>query len=278
MNRFIAAALRIPRIGVQILTSPLPAPLRRTLFKDYLLSIELKRFGKSGTPLSLAGYSVNYLHFGGLVFQFHELFVQAHYFVSLESNHPYIIDCGSNIGLSVMFFAKLYPDAIILAFEPDPDAYACLTRNVQDNGLNNVTTECVAITDKEGEVDFYSDENRPGSALGSIIPGRVQGSRQRVPSRTLSSLINGKVDLLKIDIEGAELQVVRDLAEEGKLSFIQNCLIEFHHHIQPGENHLAELLSFLERAGFGYMISAPDYPGHRPGKYQDILIYAYKLT
>lgn len=278
MNRLLAAALRITRTTIRLLTSPLPAQLRRTLLKDYLLSIELKRYGMAGTPISLAGYSVNYLSFGGLVYQFNELFVDAHYLVPLDVTQPFIIDCGSNIGLSVMFFARLYPDARILAFEPDPDAYQCLFQNVRDNGLDNVTAERVAITDTEGEIDFYADPVRPGSASASTVPGRISGSVQRVPSRRLSSLINSQVDLVKLDIEGAELEVLRDLAKAGKLSSIRNWLIEFHHHIHPDVNQLADLLSLLEDAEFGYMISAPNYPGHRQGKFQDVLIYAYRIT
>jgi FkbM family methyltransferase len=278
MNRFAAAALRITRTLVRLLASPLPSNLKRKLLKDYLLSIEFKRYGTRGAPLKLAGYTVRYLGFGGLVFQFHELFAEAQYLVPLSTADPFIIDCGSNLGLSVMFFARLFPTARILAFEPDPQAYDCLVQNLQANGLEQVTAERVAVTDHDGEVDFYADPMRPGSALGSTIPGRKGEDVQRVPSRRLSSYINQRVDLLKLDIEGAELSVLRELSQAQRLAHIENCLIEYHHHIHPGQDRLSELLSLLEASEFGYMISVPRYPGHIREKYQDLLIYAYRKS
>jgi FkbM family methyltransferase len=239
VNRVVAAALRISRTTLQLLNSPLPSDLKRTLLKDYLLSIELKRYGRKGAPLKMAGYTISYLHFGGLVFQFHELFAEAQYFVPLKASDPFIIDCGSNIGLSVMFLARLFPSARILAFEPDLQAYNCLTRNLQANKLDQVTAERIAVAEQDGEVDFYSDPQHPGSALGSTVPGRMGVPGQRVPSRKLSGYINERVDLLKLDIEGAELAVLRELSQAQRLSSIQNCLIEYHHHIHPGQDHLS---------------------------------------
>jgi FkbM family methyltransferase len=260
-----------------IATSPLPCRLKRRILRDYLVSIELKRDGSGGAPLRIAGHSVSYLDFGSLVFQFHELFVELQYYIRLNTPQPLIVDCGSNIGLSVIFFTTLFPNAHILAFEPDPQAFGCLVRNIEANRLRRVVARRVAVTAEDGEADFFYDPDRPGYALNSTIPGRVRGAATRVPCERLSTIIDRHVDLLKLDIEGAELPVLRDLFEEARMSLIDNCLIEYHHHIHPQEDGFASLLSLLEASGFGYLVDAPRYPGHIPLKYQDLLVYAYRI-
>jgi tRNA1(Val) A37 N6-methylase TrmN6 len=59
--------------------------------------------------------------------------------ITLKNPYPYIIDCGSHIGISIMFFKKHYPDSTILSFEPDPDIFQLLKKNITINKLNNVT-------------------------------------------------------------------------------------------------------------------------------------------
>lgn len=277
MNRLVTAAARISHAVSRVVSSSLPSPLKRAILRDYLISIELKRFGTKGRPLAIAGRSVAYLDFGSAVFQFHELFVELQYYLQLKASEPFIVDCGSNIGLSVIFFTILFPNAEVLAFEPDVQTFACLIRNIEANGLNRVTARCLALTAEDGEVDFYFDRDHPGSGRNSTLPGRITGAKTRVPSGKLSEIIDRHVDLLKLDIEGAELPVLRDLFEQGRMPLIDHCLIEYHHHIDPLDDKLASLLSLLEASGFGYLINSPRYPGHIPFKYQDLIIYAYRI-
>jgi hypothetical protein len=91
----------------------------------------------------------------------------------------------------------------------------------------------------------------------------------------LSEWITGPVDLLKLDIEGAEVAVIRDLEASGKLKFVRNMVIEYHHHIDKEKNCLAEFLGCIERNGFGYQLRASTPTGFRSRAFQDVLIYAY---
>jgi Methyltransferase FkbM domain len=86
------------------------------------------------------------------------------------------------------------------------------------------------------------------------------------------------VELLKMDIEGAETEVIEELAESGKLKFIKQMILEYHHHLNPEEDHLCRVLCALERSGFGYQISSMSAAPFVPKLVQPMLIYAYQRS
>ncbi len=99
---------------------------------------------------------------------------------------------------------------------------------------------------------------------------------RRVEASILSNYVNEKVDFLKIDVEGAEREVLKELIDAGKLGFVEQMVIEYHHHIRGEVDAFSGMLKLLEDAQFGYHIEG--HPG-RPrlrGQIQDILIYTYK--
>jgi hypothetical protein len=82
--------------------------------------------------------------------------------------------------------------------------------------------------------------------------------------------------LLKLDVEGAELGILEDLVETGKLSFVDQIIMEYHHHIEPDEDRLGQFLSLLEQNGFGYELRAPlDLPFPK-GRQHNFMMYAYR--
>lgn len=81
---------------------------------------------------------------------------------------------------------------------------------------------------------------------------------------------------MKLDIEGAEADVLRELADSGRIRRIEQMAIEYHHHIIAGEDRLASTLSLLERCGFGYGLGAKLARPFERGRFQDIMIYAYR--
>jgi FkbM family methyltransferase len=62
------------------------------------------------------------------------------------------LDCGANIGLATLFFKRLYPESEIHAFEPDPETFKMLRRNVEQNSLSYVYLYNVALSDQQGAV------------------------------------------------------------------------------------------------------------------------------
>lgn len=102
----------------------------------------------------ILGFSVAYFDLGMFLYLFKEIFIERVYEFRVLSTRPLIIDCGSNVGMSILFFKKLYPDARVLGFEPDPATFNLLSKNVQWNRLADVTLSNQAIMDVEGTIEF----------------------------------------------------------------------------------------------------------------------------
>jgi FkbM family methyltransferase len=225
----------------------------------------------------LMGYRITYRGAKAFRYLFREIFVDGAYYFHQDNIRPTIIDCGSNVGVSVLFFKRLYPQCKIIAFEPDPETFATLERNVRDNGLSDVSCHQMALGDADGSVDFYQDENIISSLAMSTLHERMPTTKKiSVPARKLSTFIDCDVDLLKIDIEGAEVKVLRDLHETGKLRSVKRMHLEYHHHIDATRDDLSTTLKMLEQDGFGYQIKSlqPQWPMEQ--EFQDISIYCYQ--
>src|SRR3989344_6241937 len=69
------------------------------------------------TSESIFGFKINVLDYWAFLGMFEEIFIQKQYYFDSRNRRPLIVDCGSNIGLSVVFFKILYPEAKIIAFE-----------------------------------------------------------------------------------------------------------------------------------------------------------------
>lgn len=148
-----------------------------------------------------------------------------------------IVDVGSHIGSSVVFFRDRYPDADVIGVEPDPLVFAKLTANTRH--LSRVELHNCAVADRSGEAPFYVAARSWASSLISQHQGQTA---RRVPVRTLDEIIGDRtVDLLKLDIEGAEyaaLSAFRGLSRVGAIA------IEYH--AETCSASLAELLELLD--------------------------------
>jgi FkbM family methyltransferase len=228
---------------------------------------------------NILGADMRALDFRAFVDVFSEIFVRQDYFFESESRMPLILDCGSNIGMSVLFFKLLYPDSRVIAFEPDPQTFDVLQDNVRKNQLEQVELHNRAIYPTDGVIDFYSDPAHPGSLAMSTaaerFPGRVAAC-QKVEAVRLSPYIQEEVDLLKMDIEGAEGLVLNELAQAGKLRWIRQMFIEYHHHLNPLEDHLSQMLQLFEENGFGYQIHCTFKRPFVRHTFQDVQLYAYR--
>jgi FkbM family methyltransferase len=255
--------------------SDLPHGWKRDLARA-VLRLHIPDAGKLPNPVNLLGYRVSYFHPEHVRLFFREIFLERSYFFCADHEPSLILDCGSNIGMSILLFKKMYPQARILGFEPDPDTFRILQQNIDQNRLKDVTLYQCALSGAEATIGFYVNAEKSGSPAMSMHKERTNGKRISVPGRKLSSFISEEVDLLKIDVEGAEEAIVSELAASGKLQLIKRIHLEYHHHILPGSDRLSRLLSLLESSGFGYQMRAESEPWGIPQQFQDIGIFFYR--
>ena len=241
----------------------------------------MKLFARRGAPRDRAqvgAFDVRFIGRSSFDFQNREIFQERQYLFETDNTAPFVVDCGANIGMSVLYFKSLYPEARVLAFEPDLAAFACLRENVDGNALADVCLENAALAAAEGETDFFYDQADPASLRMSIVRERMPRDKRTVRAVRLSRFLDEEVDFLKLDVEGAELDVVRDLADSSKLRLVQQMLVEYHHHIVRTQDRLAELLALFEENHFGYQIEGHlDRPLPRE-RSQDIRVYAYRKS
>ena len=225
----------------------------------------------------IAGFRMRYLEAEWMRYLYREVFAEREYWFSCDHARPVILDCGSNIGMAILFFKALYPDAEITAFEPAPWACSAIEETIGANGLRDVTLHNAALAQEDGTLELFHDPSHPGSAVMSVFRERMQGDTLRVPAVRLSRFVTKPVDFLKLDVEGSELPVLRELESSGTIGQIRQMVIEFHHHISPTVDNLSECLSILERHGFGHQLtSAQVYTPITKGQFQDVLVHAYR--
>ncbi|MBP5204367.1 FkbM family methyltransferase [bacterium] len=195
------------------------------------------------------GYAITYFNDKELDLIQKEIFTNKIYDVEISNDSPIIIDCGAYLGLSIVYFKKRYPNSKIIAFEPNPNVFPFLEENVTCNRLENVTLYNVALGRKKCTRDFYIDSSGIGAFSTSSFNKDAWNGKQRtkrigVSVDMLSNYINSNVDLVKIDIEGAEMEVMDDLAHTKKVVLVDNYIIEFH---QSKKNRLDNLTNLLEK-------------------------------
>jgi FkbM family methyltransferase len=235
-----------------------------------------KKYDSKNNVVSVLDYKIKFLDYNLFRYLFNEIFLSKEYFFESKKDDPSIIDCGSNIGMSILYFKMLYPNAKIMAFEPGEETYACIEENIQMNNLNSIDIYNVALAKTEGTIDFFYDKSDVGSLMMSAVEERMPKEKRIVKSVCLSSYINHDIDFMKMDIEGAEMEVMEDLYNNKKLQYIQQMVIEYHHHINEGVDCFSKILQILEDSQFGYHIEGHLDNNLGVEQFQDIIIYAYQ--
>jgi FkbM family methyltransferase len=126
-----------------------------------------------------------------------------------------LVDVGANMGYYSLLGARLVgTEGRVFSFEPNSVVREQLSRNVAMNGFTNISIRPEAMAGTSGELRFYISDVPENSGISSLVPGSGLGSEGKVvPAVSLDDFSRGlgtrKIDLLKMDIEGAELQVIQ---------------------------------------------------------------------
>ena len=204
--------------------------------------------------INFFGLKISYRNFQEAAIIFRDIFIYKDYFFRSGNKSPVIIDGGAHIGLSVIYFKRLYPNSKIVAFEPDPVNFELLSINVKQNKLKGVKLVNSALSDKEGNLNFYTsaDGKSPWTWGASLEikkwPGETSKKFFKVKAEKLSPYITGEVNLIKLDIEGSETKVIKEIIK--KLRNVKNVILEFHGLRSQKDNNLDTIITLLEREGF----------------------------
>lgn len=167
-----------------------------------------------------------------------------------------IIDAGANIGLTSIYASKLVGlKGIIYGFEPLPSTFEILCKNIRINRINNIVPLKLALSDYNGKGSIYPNIhiNRGAASLNS---SQVKQNPIEVEVKTLNSWIKEnnvlKIDFIKIDVEGSELELLRGATDLFQQSPKPTICMEYSKEVSRG-NNINDLFDFLKNE-LGYML------------------------
>jgi FkbM family methyltransferase len=200
--------------------------------------------------LRLLDLTLEYPDAQSLLPQWNDVFVRGTLRFTPASPAPRVLDCGANIGLTALWLQRRFPAARITAFEADPALAGMLQRNLAVNGASTVETIGAAVWSSAGTLRFRAEGADSGAvdAVAADTPGPVL----EVPAVRLRDWIAREpIDLLKLDVEGAELEILQDCADVfGNVAAMH---LEVHD-FDPARRLLPHCLLQIERAGFVYAL------------------------
>lgn len=165
--------------------------------------------------------------------------------INLKEPPKVIVDIGAAWGDSALYFATLYPDAQIYAFEPTPSTFRYLQQNVREfeplEDRIHIFPIALAHGDQEDEIPLYVGDNTTGGVCNTLahrkdfetVKVRAVGA-----ARMLRKLGIDKIDILKVDAEGAEAVIFPDLRD-----YLHNIpVIYFEYHQEEYRRQIDRLL------------------------------------
>jgi len=176
---------------------------------------------KDGQPVSLRARSSD-------IHVYEDTFLWKHYDLPYAAKPTTIVDAGAHIGLASIDFAQRFPDATIIALEPHPDNFALLEANTK--AYSNIHTLNAALWPTEGSLEI----SNPGASTWSFQcdPNQNGDIKAVTANSILTDFKIGTLDLLKIDIEGAEKELFA--TDTQWLKKVTSIIVELHDDLVPG--------------------------------------------
>lgn len=222
---FLNSLIKVPIFRIQALTS-------------------VKKLIASKTLISFEGSRYAFIDNFGIFSYYHESWIWD--YLKLKQGDVFI-DVGANIGKYTILAAKIVKEkGRVIAIEPEPCNYEVLIKNISINKLRNVTAINCAAWDDDCKIKLYIGHDSEGHS------GKITGHKWIfVKARKLDSLIDklrlDKVDMIKIDVEGAEVEVLRGL--EQTLNNYRPKLV-----IEVFIKNLDEVVRLLNKHGYRYNV------------------------
>jgi FkbM family methyltransferase len=205
-----------------------------------------------GGQIAVPPYRFDYVDAMSTWPQWDDIFVHRSLDFDTDARAPRILDCGANIGLASIYFKRRYPHAKLTAFEPDPRlASICHGNLAANNVTEQVEVKEAAVWTADGTVEFICEGTDSGAIASLDEP--VQGPVTQVRSLRLRDWLDEPVDLLKLDVEGAELPVLDDCRD--RLCNVRSMFVELHES-NPARRQTGSMFDLLAAAGFVFDVRA----------------------
>ena len=178
--------------------------------------------------------------------------VQTKTFIRTVKKGDKVADIGANVGYYTILASKLVgPKGRVYAFEPDPDNRVLFNKNLELNACKNVVVSPFALSDEAGKDYLVKDSVNPGE---STLSASKKGKRIEIQKITLDSYLENEgvkaLDVAKVDVEGAEIAVLKGALKTLKKSINLTLFIEDNPKALEGfEKDSFTLLAFLKGAG-----------------------------
>jgi len=194
------------------------------------------------------------------------VFSEHSYYPDMISDNPVLLDLGACYGAFSKHFIEKFPAAKIVLVEANPTNFKQISI---DSNQCMILNKAVSL--KEDKIVFYEDEN--SSQNGSTLYNYFDGIKHEIETVSLDKLLSdfASVDLVKMDIEGAEWEVLLNTPAESLLK-IQQLTVEFHDFIEKGKkNATLECVKRMKSLGYKLDYESTDYMNG--SKYYDCLFY-----
>lgn len=198
--------------------------------------------------------------------EFKENFYEEVYFKHLPSKifeveKPVIVDIGANVGyFSLCALLKLRQPRVYM-FEPIKRNFGELERNLAIAAYKNFHVYNMAVSDKAGELVLRFDNEQSITTSASLLSNASGGHEEVVPCTSLSDVISDnkltKIDLLKLDCEGAEYNILYSLPKEAYAQI--NCISLETHEGNGAKEHHRELVAHLKSLGYHVVTRKEDF-------------------
>jgi FkbM family methyltransferase len=198
---------------------------------------------------TLLGPPTRYVDGASFLSAYRAIFEDEIYAFEPETRSPVILDGGANVGLATLYWKRRLPDADVTAFEPDPQVFDILRWNVREHGYDDVELHQKGLWSDEGVMPFDADGGDAGNIakVTGETARRGNAKEHSVAVVELAPFLNRQVDLLKLDIEGAEVEVLRSVQSE--LERVEHVFVEYHSYVGQ-EQEVEDVLGILKEGGF----------------------------
>lgn len=181
------------------------------------------------------------------------------FLVQLLPYNPLIVEVGAYCGADTVRAKQVWPRSQVYALEPNPRAFSLLEKMVADQNLDQVKTYNLALHEYDGSVPLYLYQgpfggDQSSEYASSLLPlPQIDCPRIEVPCQTLESFCQQNqiehIDILKLELEGSELQVLAaspNILKRVKIIYLQTFFYPYREKI----TNYFSLKDFLYKANF----------------------------